>query len=1140
MRRANEDLQIDFLDEDHKMQRHSLGWVLVAVLLVSAVSVAQQTIATQSVRLGSPAHGQISSSFGKLPLTFEANQGQTSTSARFVARGNGYSAFLTAGGMVLSLRPEKVPGAPEAPKRASAQKTILQFNLLGAAQNPTAVGEDEQPGRVNYFLGKDPKRWHTNVPTYARVRYKNVYPGIDLIYYGNHRQLEYDFQVSRGADPNLIRFEIKGANQLRLDGNGDLTLTVSGGELHFKSPIVYQQINGQRRPIDGGYAAQDATHISFHLADYDHKEPIVIDPVLVYSTYLGGSGDDEPRAIAIDGDGSIYVAGDTDSADFPGTTVGVLDFGLAHAFVAKLDPTGANLVYADYLGGDGGDWGAVLALDSTNNVYLAGNTSSDNFPTVNSYQASLVGIRNTFVSKISSDGSTLLYSTYLAGNGWDTPTSVAIDAAGDAFVAGMTSSTNFPMYNAFQSVMSPNQNGDYGNYAFLTEFSPKGSSLIYSTYLGGSLTAIATCWNGPCWLPPFSRITGLTVDTSDNVYVAGYTVASDFPTTSGAYLGTDTTPGALVGFVGKFNAAGGLAYSTYLYGNGGAGTEIEAIAVDSSGSAYVAGSTISDGTFPVTSTSICDPGISGLGCNYTFVTKLDAAGASLLYSTFLGPNNNAAPQAIALDANNNAYILGMSWGCTPFGMVNGIEPCLDQATSALLLVEIDPSASTELFATYLGGTDDEYPAGIALDSAGNIYVGAETFSSDFPATAGAFRATLHGRSNAFLLKIAPDSAPAFSASSFLLEYGSQLVGSTSPATSATIRNMGSAPLSISSITVSGDFTQTNDCGSNVPAASSCIFSVSFAPTAAGTRSGSIVIQDDAAGSPHTINLSGYAPGAIVALTPGSVTFLSQSVGTSSGIQSVTLGNSGDMDLMLGNFQVTGDFAQTNNCPVTLSASSSCVIKITFTPSAPGTRTGALVFSDNAQSPQTLSLSGVGADFTLTSSAPNETATPGTAATYHLTIAPLGGSFSSSVGLTCSGLPAQASCGFSPSAVTPGGSAATATVTLYTTASTAAAGHPRLFETNPLYAIWIPLQGMGLFGMIFAGSRRPSKKWSSVVLLGLMIALLLFATGCAGVSDTLPRPGTGSGSGTAPGSYSVTVTGTSGTLQHSVNLVLTVQ
>ena len=1124
------------------MRKQTLGLVFSAALLVSTSSAAQQTTSTQAARLGSVQHGQVSSAFDRLPLTFEANQGQTGAQAKFIARGKGYSAFLTAGGMVLSLRP--TPGV-QANQMADATptaglnqslKTTLQFKLLGANPNPTIIGEDEQRGRVNYFFGKDPKRWHTNVPSYARVRYKNVYPGIDLIYYGNHRQLEYDFAISPGADPRRIQFEITGANQIELDADGNLVLQTGSGELHFESPVVYQESNGQRVVIDGGYVMNDPTHIRFQVAQYDPVKALVIDPVLVYSTYLGGSGTDQLTGIAVDSTGSIYVAGSTDSIDFPLATLGSLPMGLSHVLVAKLDPTGSNLVYADYIGGSNQDSGSALVLDSANEVDITGSTQSTDFPIVNGYQSTLPGYHAAFVTRISADGSSLLYSTYLGGDSWNQSSGIALNSVGEVYVAGYTSSLNFPVANAYQLIASPNQGGSYGMYGFVTKFSADGSSLIYSTFLGGNSNIPQTCTQGPCWPTPFNIISGIAVDATDNAYVTGSTNTYNFPTTPGAYLTTDSAPqDALIGFVSKLSSTGSLDYSTYLYGSSGAPVQIASIAVDGSGSAYVTGTAPSDGTFPITSTSICDPTLFLDGCSYAFITKFDPTGSTLLYSTFLGRNNAAFPQAIVLDKNNDAYVLCETWGAS-FAIPNGIESYTNGAD--LLVAEIDPLASTELFATYLGGSGDEYPSGIAVDSSGNIYIGGQTRSGDFPVTSAAFQSQYGGgQLDAFVLKISAESAPSVAFSPATLQYASQTVGTISDPQLTLLRNMGSASLSISSISVTGDFAETDDCGTGVSAAGSCTFSVTFTPIGTGSRLGTIVIQDDAAGSPHVINLIGDGAGAAASLSLSRLSFAPVPVGSSSAAQSVTLSNTGSIPLLINGIQVTGAFAQTNNCQPVIPSGSGCIVNVTFIPTSLGTFSGALTITDNAPgSPQILNLAGTESDFSLASSVTKGSTEPGAAATYLLTVSPLGGSFTGAVKLSCSGLPAQTTCSLSPSAVTPGASPATATVTVSTMASLAGMGRGRRFNSLPLYAIWLPLQGMGLFGIVFAGSRRRSKKWRSIVLMGLMIVPLLLATACAGGTGMAPKPQ----SGPAPGTYNITVTGSSGALQHSLNLTLTVQ
>jgi beta-propeller repeat-containing protein/centrosomal CEP192-like protein/HYDIN/CFA65/VesB family protein len=1329
------------------MRFKNLAWVLIAAVLAVTPSVAQQSGAEAWSGVGTPRNARLQASYGNLPLRFEANQGQTSAQVRFLSRGKGYTAFLTAGGMVLSVHPSQpVPATSDVTatqKSRPRTNTTLQFKLLGAAQNPVVVGEDPQPGRVNYFIGRDPSQWHTNVPTYARVRYKNVYPGIDLVYYGNHRQLEYDFAIAPGADARRVQFEITGANQIDLDADGNLVLQTASGEMHFQSPVVYQELNGQRVPVAGSYVMNDATHVGFSVAGYDTTKPLVIDPVLVYSTYLGGSGDDQPSGIAVDSTGSVYVAGYTDSTDFPLATLGSLPAGSTHIFVAKLDPTGSTLVYADYIGGNNQDYGYALALDSSNDVYVTGSTASSDFPLVNPYQGTYPGSFNAFLTKVSPDGSSLLYSTYLGGNGSDQPSSIAVDAAGEMVVAGNTTSTNFPMANAYQGTVSANQGGVWGNYGFVTKFTASGSSLVYSTYLGGSSNVAYDCGT-PCWPSPYSAVAGVAVDGSGNAYAAGFTNTYDFPTTSSAYQTTNTVQeDGTVSFVSKLSSSGSADYSTYFYESSGNLTSIAAVAVDGSGSAYVTGAAYSDGTFPITSTSICDPGVEGSACSYAFVTKFDPTGSTLTYSTFLGANNNANPQAIVLDANNDAYVLS-SVASSGFNIVNGLEAYSNG--NDLLLVEIDPVASTELFATYLGASVDEFPSGVAVDASGNMYVAGSTDSPDLPVTQGAFQNALTGSPNAFLLKIGPSAAPAAAMSPNALQFAAQALGSTSAAQAVLLRNMGSAALSITSITPSGDFAETNTCGTSVPAAGSCTLSVTFTPTASGTRSGSIVIQDDAAGSPHAITLSGVGSSPAASLAPASLSFAATLVGGSSAAQTVTLTNTGTVALSISNKQINGDYSQTNNCPASLAAGSNCKFNVTFSPTASGTRSGSLVLTDNAASSpqtvtltgsgyvntatvapssltfssqalnttsaaqvvtvtntgtgsitisgvavsgdfgqtntcttiaanggtcsisvkftptasgvrsgtltvsgnftgspqavslsgtglasstgnaitvapsslsfasqvlntpstaqvvtvtntgtgsvtissvvasgdfgqtntcstvaanggtcnvsvkftpsasgvrsgtltisgnftgstQTVSLSGAGADFSVVSAPNSSSVQPGATATYTLTVASVGGSFASAVQLACSGAPKLTTCSVSPTSVTPGATSATATLTVTTTGASAMMMSPASSQSHPMYAALFQLQGLGVFGIMLAGSRKRSRKVRVMFLLALVIAASMFMIACAG--------GTGVGqqqqqTGTAPGTYTITVTGTSGSLQHSIPVTLIVQ
>lgn len=1309
--------------------------LLVAVMSAPSLSSAQT---------GTPSHSGVpTTSAIKLGLGFEPNYGQTSSQVNFVSRGPGYTAFLTTDGMVLSLHAQESASDALAAKGqpSSSMRANLRFRLLGAASNPAVLGEKQLAGRVNYFIGKDPKRWHRNIPVYAQVRYRNIYPGIDLLYHSNQGRMEYDFVVAPGADPRQLRFEIQGARHIGVDSNGSLRLETQIGELHFQAPAVFQESNGQRVQINGGYALEDATHIGFRIASYDASTKLVIDPVLLYSTYLGGSGSEQPAGIAVDASGNTYLTGSTDSTDFPLTTLGTVSAGSPHVFVMKVDPTGSNLVFADYFGGSGQDYGTSLALDAANNIYTTGGTSSSDFPLVSPYQGTQPGPYNAFLTKISADGSDILYSTYFGGNSTDLSVSVAVDHSGNMLIGGYTSSTNIPVANAYQSSVAPNLGGVYGYYGFLTKFNPEGSSLVYSTYFAGNSMVPYNCGGTPCWGAPNNTLQDMAVDSAGNAYVAGTTNTSNFPVTSGAYLTTDVAPtNSPIGFVGKFDGSGNLVYSTYFGDD--VLTNISSIAVDGSGSAYITGLAITDGTFPLTSTGICDPSVYGGACNFAFVSKFDPTGATLVYSTFLGPNNVATPQAIALDANNNAYVLAGTASNT-FSTVNGIENFAGETD--ILLVEIDATASNQLLATFLGGSGNDQPApdGLALDSDGNIYIAGMTDSSDFPVTQSAFQTAFGGNTDALVAKLSPASAAAVSMSPLSLQFASQNVSSTSPAQSVILRNMGSAVLAISSISGNGDFSETDNCGTSVPAAGTCTLNITFDPTAPGARAGSIVIQDNAAGSPHMINLAGTGIGAAVSLAPATVTFPSQLIGSSSAAQVVTLSNTGNAPLSITSVQAEGDFGQTNNCPASLNAASACTINVTFTPTAAGTRTGTVTITDSASgipqsvalsgigvtpnasvslspltltfasqtigsssaarvvtlsntgnealsitsvqaqgdfaqtnncpaslntasactinvtftptaagtrtgnvtvvdsasgssqsvalsgtgtslnatvslspstltfsslpvgssgspqvvtlsntgnaalnitsvqvvgnfsqtnncpaslsagsgcsvnitfvpkstgslegalsindsaqsSPQVVGLSGTGSDFSLSASSDSDTITPGSTATYALKVSPVGGSFTNTVKLSCSGVPADATCSLSSSSVTPSGTVPV-TVTIATAAASARAIPTNGLHHQPLAAFWT-LPGFGLFGMMLVAPKRRLKEHAARIAIVLAICALLFTVGCAGGTGIAQQ----NQSGTTPGNYTITVTGTSGGLQHSVTMTLTVQ
>src|SRR5438046_1759381 len=470
------------------------------------------------------AEARVSQSYGKLPLDFEANQGQTHQDVRSLARGAGYSLYLTAGEAVLVLtkpNPDAKRDLRSTPERRGTQPrgtpVVVRMSLVGAAPKPPVSGLDELPGKANDWVGKNPAKWRTNVPTYAKVHYRAVYPGIDLVYYGNQRQLEYDFVVAPGADPNRIVLGFQGAERLEINAEGELVLHAAGGAIRQRVPVIYQEINGVRTKLEGRYVLKDAHRVGFQVAAYDQSRPLVIDPTLVYSTYLGGSGGDVGHGIAVDAAGAAYVTGLTGSADFTAGCTAlqrrseevqrraqagdrrtvrctVLDATLggagADAVVTKVNATGTARVYSTYLGGSRDDVGLGIAVDAAGAAYVTGVTQSADFTAgctapCTVLNGTLSGFRNAFVTKINAAGTALVYSTYLGGSGDDYGSGIAVDAAGAAYVTGWTASADFTAGCTAPCTVLDGTLGGVED-AFVTEINAAGTALVYSTYLGGS------------------------------------------------------------------------------------------------------------------------------------------------------------------------------------------------------------------------------------------------------------------------------------------------------------------------------------------------------------------------------------------------------------------------------------------------------------------------------------------------------------------------------------------------------------------------------------------------------------------------------------------------------------------------------
>ncbi|HEY0003167.1 MAG TPA: SBBP repeat-containing protein [Pyrinomonadaceae bacterium] len=674
-------------------------------------------------------HVQAREAYGQIAMSFEANRGQTDASVNFLARGAGYTLFLKPTEAVFVLA------------RQNDKRAVLRMKLVGSDAGARAEGLDELAGKVNYFVGSDSSRWLTEAQTFGRVRYGRVYTGIDLVYYGNQRQLEYDFRVAPGVNAQAVKLEFEGADKVELNAAGELLLTLGEATMRQPKPVLYQEVAGVRRAVDGGYVIGNDGRVGFRVGEYDAQQTLVIDPVLSYSTYLGGSDTDDGNDIALDSAGNAYICGNTASTNFPTANAIQSTFGGANfvggrdGFVTKLNAAGTAFVYSTYLGGSGDDRCNKISVDSSGNAYVAGETTSSNFPTANAFQATFGGgLSDAFVTKINAAGSALVYSTYLGGSIFDAAHAMTIDSSGNAYITGRTTSSNFPVVNPIQGTYS----GGPGADAFVTKLNAAGTALVYSTYLGGA--------GGNGFTAGFS----IKVDSTGNAYVTGQTRATDFPTANAiqATFGGGFPDGDA--FITKINAAGSaLVYSTYL---GGSDNDIGfEIAVDSVGSAHIAGVTHS-ANFPTANAFQS----TFKGASDAFVTKLSAAGTAFTYSTYLGGTTDESGNGIALDSAGNAYVAGGTTS-TDFPTVNPT-----QATNGggidVFLTKFNPGGTSLIYSTYFGGSGGDTALAVALDSANSMYLTGRAASTNFP-TLNPVQSANGGGQDAFVTKISDPPPP---------------------------------------------------------------------------------------------------------------------------------------------------------------------------------------------------------------------------------------------------------------------------------------------------------------------------------------------------------------------------------------------
>lgn len=820
------------------------GWVLlgsiaaVAVLAAGIMGSASKGThrGSTAAKLVTPAHApvlsaeqrrRVQASLGAIPLAFEANQGQTDPQVKYMARGKGYTVFLTANDTVFALQSSAMDSSAKAaaphlngkqpfgktrPTPAAKDVTAaIRMRLMGGNAHAQITASNQLPGVTNYYIGGDQSNWHTGVKLYAGVSYQNVYPGINMAFHGEQRQLEFDFMVEPGANPSPINLGFSGARKIATDASGNLLLSSASGDVVLHKPVAYQEKNGKRREIAAAFVQVSTNQVGLSLGAYDHRRELVIDPSLTYATYLGGSGEDEAFAIALDGSGNACVTGQTNSPSFGGKAAGPT----FNVFVTKVNSGATALVYTDIFaatgtgtncsaGGTGSCSGNAIAVDGSGNAYVAGSATAG-FPTLSARQTTFGGgATDAFALKLNSSG-ILLYSTFLGGSGDDTANAIAVDGSGNAYVAGETHSTDFPL-------QSPIQTSTSSDDAFVTKIASTGTSFVYSTYLGGSSNNLAT---------------GIALDSSGNAYVTGITTSSDFPHTSGVVQ--PTAGGGDDGFVTEVKADGSAwVYSTYL---GGSGTDDAlGIAVDAAGEAYVTGDTTST-NFPTVNAA--QNALGGSSATNVFVTKLNAGGTALLFSTYYGGTLDDVGTGIALDSFADAYVTGKATSSN-YPVSNSFQSALS-GTSDGFVTEFSNTGFV-VYSSFLGGTGTENAlpgsnlqggvGAIAVDSTSNAYLaGATASTTGFPTTAGVVQpANGGGLNDGFVAKVG--AAPAdFSVA----------VSPTSASTTAGQPTSG-ITVTVSSVNASYGQSVALSC-SGLPAGALCNFtSSSVTPTSSAATS----------------------------------------------------------------------------------------------------------------------------------------------------------------------------------------------------------------------------------------------------------------------------------------------------------------
>ena len=694
-----------------------------------------------------------------VPLFFEAESNENPTA--FLARARTAQFLIAPNEVRMAIsRIENEPASGPLRRglpvhRRIASTRVAQLTFVDSNPRARMLGSAPLVGKINYFIGDDPAQWRTGIPTYGEVRITDLYPGVDLVYYGNQKQLEYDFTIAPGTDLASIRLHFDGPDELKLGPEGDLVLKLGDGEIRQRRPTLYQMVNGSRREVSGGYAIRGKGEVVFVAGQYDHRLPLVIDPVFDYSTYFGGNGNDAALAIKVDANGNIYIAGETLSTQFPFTVPAnafqrTFQGGTVNgdAFVAKLNSAGNQLLYFTYLGSPGEDGALDLAIDQAGNAYITGFTDSSGFPVKNAIFPKIHGTpdinlglypNDVFVTELNTNGSALVFSTYFGGIGTEVGSAIAVDPAGYVYITGYSYSLDLPTSaNSFQRFL------EGGDDAFVAKFSPGGSNLVYATYLGGTST---------------DEGEGIAADSQGCAYVTGYTISSGFPITSNAWQSrfNNNTNGftdydAFVTKVGPFGS--NLVYSTFLGGtNGDFGYRL---ALDTANNVYVTGSTISPdfpSTGPVAGLKVGNSGGTNL-LNYdAFLTRLDASGR-VTFSTLFGGVSSDAGWDVAVDPAGRAFVIGTTFSFDfPVYGTFGLFSTNDLGGKDVFVTAFNTNGTAVRYSGFLGGSGDDYGYGVAVDAESSAYICGLTYSTDFPTTTGAFQRVPRGGADSFLAKI---------------------------------------------------------------------------------------------------------------------------------------------------------------------------------------------------------------------------------------------------------------------------------------------------------------------------------------------------------------------------------------------------